>query len=68
MLIANFVETFYNELIDFFGDIKYTFLDTVSYFHNLLNRYISDDILIVFLIAIGAFLLILIFRYIINKD
>ncbi len=68
MLIANFLETFFNELISFFKDIKNIITNILQSTHNFLTRYISDDVLTVFLIAIGAFLLILIFRAIINKD
>ncbi len=67
MLTANFFETFYRELLDFLKDAKDIFVDTISYFHKYLNRFFPDDVLVIFLITIGAILLILIFRSIINR-
>lgn len=67
MLIANFFQTFYYELIDFFVDAKNTIVNVFSDIHKFLNGFLPDEVLIVFLIAIFAFILILIFRGVINK-
>ncbi len=67
MITANIFETFYRQLVDFFIDAKNIFIDTISYFHKYLNRFFPDDVLMIFLITIGAILLILIFRSIINR-
>lgn len=67
MITLNIIETFFRELEDFFGDIKILFGDFFKDIHNFLNRFIADDVLIVFAIAIIAFLAIMVFRYVINK-
>lgn len=67
MLTANFLETFTREFKSFIHDIKNDFTNILADIHNFLNRFMSDDVLTVFCIAIGAFILILIFRAVINK-
>ena len=67
MLVMNFFKSFYNDLNSFLIDAKHFFIDIISYIHEFLNKFMSDDVITVFLIAIGAFVLILIFRAVINK-
>lgn len=67
MLTLSFFKTFYYELIDFFVDIKNFFVDIFANIHNFLNKFMPDDVLVVFMIAIIAFCAILLFRYIINR-
>lgn len=68
MAIVEFFKTFYNQLIDFFIDFKIAITKILSDIHHFLNRFMPDDVILLFLIAIGAFILIAIFRAIINKD
>lgn len=67
MLTLNFFETIIRELVDFFTDTKDLFVDMLSGIHKFLNRFMSDEIIILFGIAITAFIAIMIFRYVINK-
>ena len=67
MMTLNIFETITNELVEFITDIKDLFIDMASGIHKFLNRFMSDDILILFGIAICAFLAIIFFRYVINK-
>lgn len=67
MITLNIFETIMQELVDFLTDTKDLFIDMASSIHKFLNRFMSDDILVLFGIAIGAFLAIILFRYIINK-
>ncbi len=67
MLTLNFFQTFFSELSSFLYDFKKEFIKISASIHHFLNRYFSDTALLVFAIAIGAILLILIFQSIINK-
>ncbi len=68
MEITNFFKHIYDELIDFLGDIKLFFTDIFSSIHHFLNKFMSDGVITVFAIAIIAFLVILIFRSISDRD
>ncbi len=67
MLTLNIFKTFYEELIDFFKDIKDLFTDILSNIHFFLNKFIPDEIILGLLICLAAFIAIIIFRYVINK-
>ncbi|MCI9280528.1 MAG: hypothetical protein HFJ02_07015 [Bacilli bacterium] len=67
MLTLNIFKTFYEELIDFFKDIKDLFIDILSNIHIFLNKFIPDEIILGLLICLAAFIAIMIFRYVINK-
>lgn len=67
MLLLNIFQTLGRELIDFFADVKNFFVEILSSIHHFLNRFMSDEIILMFGILIAAFLAILIFRYILNK-
>ncbi len=67
MLTLNIFKTFYEELIDFFKDIKDLFTDILSNIHIFLNKFIPDEIILGLLICLAAFIAIMIFRYVINK-
>lgn len=67
MLIADFFKTFSTELSSFIHDIQRDITNILASIHHFLNKYMSDDILTMFLIAIGAFVAILIFRAVINR-
>ena len=67
MLTLNFFEKIGQELVDFFMGMKDFIIGIFSSIHHFLNRFMNDDILIVFGIAISAFIAILFFRYVINK-
>ncbi len=67
MLTLNIFKTFYEELIDFFKDIKDLFTDILSDLHIFLNKFIPDEIILGLLICLAAFIAIMIFRYVINK-
>ena len=67
MLTLNIFKTFYEELIDFFKDIKDLFTDILSNIHIFLNKFIPDEIILGLLICLAAFIAIIIFRYFINK-
>lgn len=67
MLLLNIFQTLGRELIDFFVDVKNFFVEILSSIHHFLNRFMSDEIILMFGILIAAFLAILIFRYILNK-
>jgi len=67
MLTLNILKKLYLELIDFLIDIKNFFVTIGASIHQFLNRFMSDDVILVFLIAISAFVAILVFRAIINK-
>ena len=58
MLTLNFFETITRELIDFFTDTKDLFIDMTSGIHKFLNRFMSDDIILLFGIVIIAFILL----------
>ena len=68
MFIVDFIKTFFNQLIDFFNDFKIAITRVLSDMHNFLNKFMPDNVLLLFLIAIGAFIVIIIFRAIINRD
>lgn len=68
MIIVEFIKTFFNQLIDFFGDFRIAITKVLSDIHHFLNRFMPDDVILLFLIAIGAFITIAIFRAIINRD
>lgn len=67
MLTLNFIKTFFIELVDFFKDIKNFFVEILSNIHEFLNRFMSDDVILMFGIIILAFIATLIFRAVINK-
>lgn len=67
MITLNIFKTLYNEFIEIIKDIKYFFTDLFSNIHQFLNKFMSDDIITLFGIAIIAFIAICIFRYVINK-
>ncbi len=67
MLTLNIFKTFYEELIDFFKDIKDLVVNILSDLHLFLNKFIPDEIIIGLLICLAAFIAIMIFRYVINK-
>ncbi len=67
MLTLNFFETFTRELVNFFKDIQKFLVDIISSIHHFLNRFMSDEVILMFGILIAAFLAIMIFRYVINK-
>ncbi len=67
MLTLNIFKTFYEELIDFFKDIKDLFTDILSDLHIFLNKFIPDEIILGLLICLAAFIAVMIFRYVINK-
>ena len=67
MITLNFFKTFYYELIDFLNDIKNFITYLLSNIHNFLNKFMPDEVILLFLIGISAFILTLIFRIIINK-
>jgi hypothetical protein len=68
VLILNFLDTFYYELRSFFIDIKNIIIDIIANLHSFLNKFMSDDIISIFFIAIVAIIAIFIFRAIINKE
>ena len=68
MMIVDFIKTFFNQLIDFLSDFKIAITRILSDMHNFLNKFMPDDVLLLFLIAIGAFIVTMIFRAIINRD
>jgi hypothetical protein len=67
MLVLNIIDTICQEFLGFFNDIKDIIIDIYSSVHSFLNRYLADDVISVFLIALAALIAILIFRHIINK-
>lgn len=67
MFTLNIIKTFYYELIDFLVDIKNLFTKILSDLHHFLNRFMADEVILVFFIALCAFIAILIFRAVINK-
>ena len=67
MLLLNFFQTFGNELEIFLNDVKYFFINIFQSIYDFFSKYMSNDIMTLFGIAIIAFLLILVFRYVINK-
>lgn len=67
MLVLNIFQTLGRELVDFLVDVKNFFVGVLSGIHQFLNRFMSDEIILMFGILIAAFLAIMIFRYILNK-
>lgn len=67
MLILNFFNTFYHELIGFFVDIKNIIINITSSIYNFLNKYMSKEAIGIFLIAAIALLVIFIFRKVSDK-
>lgn len=67
MLTLNFFETFARELVNFFKDAQELIVGIISSIHHFLNRFMSDEVILMFGILIAAFLAIMIFRYVINK-
>ncbi len=67
MVALNIIITFAEQLMDFISDVSNFFTKIIANIHNFLNRFMSDEIILVFGIAIGAFLAILLFRAVINK-
>lgn len=67
MLILNFFNTFYHELIEFFVDIKNIIINITSSIYNFLNKYMSKEAIGIFLIAAIALLVIFIFRKVSDK-
>ena len=61
MLTLNIFKTFYEELIDFFKDIKDLFTDILSDLHIFLNKFIPDEIILGLLICLAAFIAIMIY-------
>ena len=67
MLTLNFFETFARELVNFFKDAQKLFVDIISSIHQFLNKFMPDEVILMFGILIAAFIAIIIFRYVINK-
>lgn len=67
MITLNILETLAKETKDFFLDMKNGITNIFASIHHFLNQYMSDNVLIAFLIVILAFVFILIFRAIINR-
>lgn len=67
MITANFFQVFYNELKDSFTHVKNMIINILSNIHEILNKFMPDDIIILFGIAIVAFIIIFIFRIVIKK-
>lgn len=67
MITLNIIITFARQLIEFIQDTTRFITKLFSDIHTFLNRFMPDEILIVFGIALMAFLAILLFRAVINK-
>ncbi len=67
MLNLNIILTFARQLMEFIQDATRFITKLFSNIHTFLNRFMPDEILIVFGIALIAFLAILLFRAVINK-
>ncbi len=67
MITLDIIMTFARQLMNFIEDVSNFFSNLISDIHTFLNRFLSDDIILIFGILIAAFLATLIFRAVINK-
>ena len=67
MITLDIIITFARQLMDFIQDTSEFFTKIFSDIHTFLNRFMSDDIILMFGILIAAFIAIQIFRAVINK-
>lgn len=67
MITLDIIITFARQLMDFIQDTSRFFAKLFSDIHTFLNRFMSDEVLLMFGILITAFVAIQIFRAVINK-
>ncbi len=67
MITLDIIMTFARQLMNFIEDVTTFFGNLFSDTHTFLNRFLSDDIILIFGILIAAFLATLVFRAVINK-
>jgi len=67
MITLDIIITFAEELMDAIEDISNFFGKLFTNIHTFLNRFMPDEVILIFGILIAAFIAILIFRAVINK-
>lgn len=67
MLTLDIIVSFAEQLMTLIKDISRFFSKLFSNIHHFLNRFMPDEVLLIFGILIIAFLAILLFRAVINK-
>ena len=67
MITLDIIITFARELMDLIEDISNFLSKFFSNIHTFLNRFMPDEVILIFGILITAFIAILIFRAVINK-
>ncbi len=67
MITLDIIITFAEELMDTIEDISSFFSKLFNSIHSFLNRFMPDEVILIFGILIAAFIAILIFRAVINK-
>lgn len=67
MLTLDIIVTFARQLMDFIKDTSTFFKNLFTNIHNFLNRFMADEVILMFGILIAALIAIQIFRAVINK-
>lgn len=67
MITLDIIMTFARQLMNFIEDVTNFFKNLLTDAHTFLNRFLSDDVILIFGILTAAFLATLIFRAVINK-
>ena len=67
MLTLDILVTFARELLSFINDVSRFFTEILSNIHHFLNKFLPDEVILMFGILIAAFLAIMLFRAVLNK-
>ncbi len=67
MLTQNIIITFARQLMDFIKDISNFLKYLFTNIHHFLNQFMADEVILIFVILITAFIAIQVFRAVINK-